>query len=1455
MVSSNSYSDEEYGLTVTATPSGVGQFESEDNYLGQRLGGSVNSADILVSGQQIKGQLSNFGDVDVFTITMSSAGTLQIDLDTPTNSEHDYFNLILTGDVDITANSYRNHFNSITSGDITTIATQATGKDTSFSAVVPAGTYNVWLHSFINDFQVNTYTAGTQNEISIASLSDGGTVVVYKSEDEPTFEENRFLVDGDGVGVYGQRYDSMGNTVGPEFQIHTHTAGHQSQPSVAGLDGGGFVVTWTSGKISTYNYSTNEYDHSASQDGDGNGVYGQRYDSAGNTVGFEFQVHSNTVGDQTDSSVSSVNDGGFIVTWRSSGQGSNDRGIYSQRYDSDGNATTISGHFIEPGANLAEAELGGIDLSSADLTSANLVDADLTGSNLTNAKIDLNDWKLLSPDQQSVAKLVEPLVTDTFTITVAPAISGSGNRYNINGSEAPILDLEFGKTYAFDLSDGSTENHPLLFGVKDTGGNTTTLKDQFISTGTRGSDRKIYFTVPKDVEGTIEYYCERHANMGNDIGVTITNQITDDFFSGSELSEAITDGEGADLVEAGGGEDTIHLFSSDVWTFPYFAQNTETGERLSLVGKTKFSAVIDGGKATDTLNLTDSVSGDAFFLHDSYSKLHDTITALSKLDGTLTALDDGMGRATVARAISLETINAGNGDDIIDLTSPKFDMGGIGMTINGEAGNDTIWAAEGDDTLLGGMGDDKLEGGEGDDTIIGGNGDDTLTGGAGSDTFVFHANLDTDVVKDFDLDEEDSLLFRENGSFYFKKETAELDENNFSIEVWKNTSVNSDGSLNEGGADVSIGTKSITFGVEPADFTVSLDQILSAIKVNNSPLIRTATTISVDEDTASDSINFNIIHFDQDDILQFTFSEPMKGDVVVLDNNQYKYTPDPDINGNDSFTLTVSDGTVDTSQTVNVIINAINDAPIRNNPITLPAQNEDTIFKLSLSDLLANFSDPDGDDLTIQNIRSNDAIVSNSAVGTVSIDTNANFTGDLKIEFDVVDDSGSSLATSAVINILDKPDVHIAIFDDFGSKAASQQNINLFDYTADYTWGWASYAIDSLDQLLDISLPTNVSTEDVKGFGAYWIMEDQGNGMVFDITQIANAFGASLTNGEGLGGAGQDTQDNDLYLDYIYYGADTGEYYFVNDLDGLDIVPWISQAEASGIYISDYRRVDDLDGDTPFFASQTDIISSTIDNDPIYDYYFNNWEDQTDVKTETEDFYFVTDLSAWATEHGTDELEHGDVVVSELMHQISSDDHDDVQLILVDVLNDDLDRTTEFGTAKSSNDTSFLFTDAGLQNLYSEISSTINLNPEDIILGNMSLGGDGRGDAINAINSNGTLIFAALPNDDLYGHRYWEINNFADTVISADVTVDVAGTETDGAVLEAAGHLADVFRSNSAETASGWFGTSFATPEALGELVSEIMSMNITEYDKVLGDGIITVEEAVEILDSNAALV
>jgi len=96
-------------------------YEAEDN-------GSLTTADVLTSGREIKGQLSSSSDRDVYSITMASSGTLRIDLDTPTNSTGDYFSVILWD-------------------GYTTIASQSTGKDTSFSAGVEAGTYYVYVDS------------------------------------------------------------------------------------------------------------------------------------------------------------------------------------------------------------------------------------------------------------------------------------------------------------------------------------------------------------------------------------------------------------------------------------------------------------------------------------------------------------------------------------------------------------------------------------------------------------------------------------------------------------------------------------------------------------------------------------------------------------------------------------------------------------------------------------------------------------------------------------------------------------------------------------------------------------------------------------------------------------------------------------------------------------------------------------------------------------------------------------------------------------------------------------------------------------------------------------------------------------------------------------------------------------------------------------------------------------
>ena len=170
--------------------------------------------------------------------------------------------------------------------------------------------------------RVNTFTAGSQTtgvspSRSVASAVNGDCVVAWSSVGQ----------DGDGYGVYAQRYDSSGNPLGGEFQVNTHTSGNQFFSSVAMSDSGEFVITW----------------NSFGQDGDSFGVYAQRYDAVGNELGNEFRVNTQTTGSQTNSSVSIADSGNFVITWQSSGQDGSGDGVYGQRFDSSGNA--IEGEF------------------------------------------------------------------------------------------------------------------------------------------------------------------------------------------------------------------------------------------------------------------------------------------------------------------------------------------------------------------------------------------------------------------------------------------------------------------------------------------------------------------------------------------------------------------------------------------------------------------------------------------------------------------------------------------------------------------------------------------------------------------------------------------------------------------------------------------------------------------------------------------------------------------------------------------------------------------------------------------------------------------------------------------------------------------------------------------------------------------------------------------------------
>ena len=189
--------------------------------------------------------------------------------------------------------------------------------------------------------------------------------------------------------------------------------------------------------------------------------------------------------------------------------------------------------------------------------------------------------------------------------------------------------------------------------------------------------------------------------------------------------------------------------ANGVWNGNYEAQHVGIGEWngtnevVPLNGKNAVTDIFNGSDDANVLLLTDDANGDALFIDDIYSAFPEGLDAQ-------------------ARLAKIDEIRAGAGDDIVDLTSRRFDYIGGGMTVKGGLGNDTIWANNGDNTLFGDAGNDRIVGAGGNDVIVGGSGDDSLHGGGGEDIFAFGGNWSNDVVEQ--LPDGKVTLWFEDGS-------------------------------------------------------------------------------------------------------------------------------------------------------------------------------------------------------------------------------------------------------------------------------------------------------------------------------------------------------------------------------------------------------------------------------------------------------------------------------------------------------------------------------------------------------------------------------------------------------------------------------------------------------------------------------------------------------------------
>ncbi|KAB2966651.1 MAG: hypothetical protein F9K18_05280 [Thermoanaerobaculia bacterium] len=107
-------------------------------------------------------------------------------------------------------------------------------------------------------FQVNSYTTGYQANPAVAADSRGNFVVVWQSWGSGG-------TDNDSLSVQGQRFDSLGDPLGGEFQVNSYTTSTQDRAAVATDPLGDFVIVWQS-------------DGSSGTDQDGRSIQAQRFD-------------------------------------------------------------------------------------------------------------------------------------------------------------------------------------------------------------------------------------------------------------------------------------------------------------------------------------------------------------------------------------------------------------------------------------------------------------------------------------------------------------------------------------------------------------------------------------------------------------------------------------------------------------------------------------------------------------------------------------------------------------------------------------------------------------------------------------------------------------------------------------------------------------------------------------------------------------------------------------------------------------------------------------------------------------------------------------------------------------------------------------------------------------------------------------------------------------------------
>lgn len=605
-----------------------------------------------------------------------------------------------------------------------------------------------------DEIKVNSFTAGAKDDADVAVLSDGGWVVTWAS----------FGQDGGNFGVYQQRYKADGSVFGGENLVNTSTRGLQSEPSIAALDDGGWLVSWNAHR------GSNLLD-----------ICQQLYDADGNKVGSEVVVNYVRSGDQDQPTITVLADGGWAIAWA---DGVHGRSVHVKHFSEaifgSAKSETIVGtagneYLVGHGGNDTLDGKGGADV--------------MIGGKGDDTYIVDNFNDIVQEKAGDGTDLVIASISYTLTDYVQDLRLTGTSRLRGTGNEQ---DNKITGNGSANQLDGKGGVDTMVGGAGSDTYFVDNSADKVVERTREGTDlvnSSASYVLPENVENLTLIPGKNINGTGNDSANTIIGNGWDNRLDGRGGTDIMIGGAGNDTYIVDSKADRVQELAghgTDLIVVPFSFSLTDdiaNIENLTLSGKKNIDGTGDnlanritgnsGNNVLDGLGGADTLIGgkgnDSYYIDDSRDKI-------TELAGE--GVDIVYSEISYALSGSLENLTligfkgisgAGNG-------SANVLVGNFGNNkLSGYSGNDTIDGGEGLDVINGGKGIDRLYGGSGADVFVFAKGD-TGNSRATADTIFDFSNSDSIDLSAWDANSKKSGIqaFDFVGSKSFSAKAGEL---------------------------------------------------------------------------------------------------------------------------------------------------------------------------------------------------------------------------------------------------------------------------------------------------------------------------------------------------------------------------------------------------------------------------------------------------------------------------------------------------------------------------------------------------------------------------------------------------------------------------------------------------------------------------------------------------------